>query len=173
MFASAWAWDCLKRSSSILPAGANYALYAAECSILTGRYFYNLSCLHVTEATRTFIKHTEDDSHPNTPSDTIAAWETLMRLLAALPFVDIPRTSVSPFPRSLFQRRSHPSNAPQAAPRADDHVPQPRKLRRSTFRHGCKILHGKRLQGYPGVFKALGRHRRERERIHGQVHPAW
>jgi hypothetical protein len=155
-----------------MPAGIDYALYAAERSIVTGRYFYNLSCLHITEATRTFIKHRVDGTHPNTPSDSIAAWETLTRLLAALPFVDIPRTFVNSFLSTLFQHGPRLSDASQAAPRPDDHVPETRRLCWPTYRHRYQVLHGECLQGCPQVSTAYRRPRGNKQPVHGRVHSA-
>lgn len=67
--------------SSVIPPGILYKMYSPQLSIVTGRYFYHLSCLHLTETVRTY----------DASSDT--AWQSLTRLLVALPFVDIPRAS--------------------------------------------------------------------------------
>lgn len=116
-----YAW--LKPSTSILPPGAQYAVYAPQRSIVTGRFFYNLSSLHITEAARTLLKFGGLGSDIRAQWDSLAAWETLTRLLAVIPNVDAPRTPSLNFVEKIDTNVGPCSIAYQAASRAHGHVP--------------------------------------------------
>ena len=79
---------------SILPPGAHYYLFAPKSTVVVGRHFYNFCCLHLTEVSCMYFRYKLHNGQPNTGPDPVAAWETLSRLLAMMPFIDKPRTLI-------------------------------------------------------------------------------
>jgi len=82
---------------SVLPPGACYHLFAAKSTVVVGRRFYSFCCLHLSEVSRIYSSHRVDNTNPKTALDAVEAWETLTRLLAMIPFIDKPSTSIETF----------------------------------------------------------------------------
>jgi len=94
------------------------------------------------------IKHRVDDRYVNTSLDVIAAWETLTRLLAAIPFVDIPRKSHQ-WSSNCGANPNH-SHGNQAAARTRRNVPASQRVRWGKYRVGYQgVRQEGRLDGAP------------------------
>jgi hypothetical protein len=99
-----------------------------------------MNALHLTEISRTYNKFRADDKNPNTASDSVAAWATLTRLLAMLPFVDKNRTLQNIFV-ALIRAQNLFSYAYKSSARACGHVSSPVQL--------CRLQHRNPRQDIP------------------------